>query len=258
MFVNQVDFYTKVKSEDVVEQISSYLDDLRRNGQVIGDEFPIVASAEGYSTYLMVPEEDSLQEQYNNQYITKAQKSLAEIGISHIDVKSLGREAESLSSCQCESRTSYILYSSYSCVAGLPLLCGDCFHYVPLYKVKLPEDELEPHDILCWEKDYQCCDSLQMRCQVGERFGIREISRFDSALTKVGFDICESLKKSTGLPVYYYLYRYNGRSYASEIKRKCPKCDGDWLREEQWHGRFDFECKECLLLSNIAWDVERP
>ena len=81
------------------------------------------------------------------------------------------------------------------------------------------------------------------------------MSRLDSALTKSGLENCRLISAITKKPVYYYFYRGNGRKMAVEKKRKCPKCGGDWLLDEPWHGKFDFKCDKCHLLSNIAWDV---
>ncbi len=55
--------------------------------------------------------------------------------------------------------------------------------------------------------------------------------------------------------VYYYLYKYNGKSRTIEESRKCPNCKGGWFLNEPLHGIFDFKCDKCHLVSNVAWDV---
>lgn len=102
-------------------------------------------------------------------------------------------------------------------------------------------------------KEYD--DGLQMCCETGERFGTREISRFDSSLSKRGITICIRISELTAIPTYYYLYRSTGQSRKAEEKRKCPSCKGEWRLDESLHGLFDFKCSRCRLLSNISWAV---
>ena len=45
------------------------------------------------------------------------------------------------------------------------------------------------------------------------------------------------------------------KSKKQELLRKCPKCNGEWIRKKVLHDKFYFACKKCGLLSNIAWDV---
>jgi len=45
------------------------------------------------------------------------------------------------------------------------------------------------------------------------------------------------------------------RSLSAEMRRKCPGCRGPWLLKKPLHGKFDFRCDKCHLLSNIAWNI---
>jgi predicted nucleic acid-binding Zn ribbon protein len=49
--------------------------------------------------------------------------------------------------------------------------------------------------------------------------------------------------------------RYFGRSDRAERTRRCPSCGKAWLRKEPLHRIFDFQCRRCRLLSNVAFDV---
>lgn len=89
----------------------------------------------------------------------------------------------------------------------------------------------------------------------GGRFGIFQLSKHESSLSKRGRDICDRLTFTTGIPTYYYLLKLSGRGLKAEQNRKCPSCNGEWLLEEVLHGVFDFKCDNCRLLSNIAWSV---
>jgi predicted nucleic acid-binding Zn ribbon protein len=93
-----------------------------------------------------------------------------------------------------------------------------------------------------------------MHCSVGERFATNQISKLDSSLTKLGLKVCDSIQEVTGKQTYYYLYKGSGKSYDSELARQCPSCNEAWYQQEPVHDIFNFMCKKCGLLSNIAWD----
>jgi predicted nucleic acid-binding Zn ribbon protein len=179
-------------------------------------------------------------------------------GLTGPEIVVLGRDPFESTVCQCAIRSHFILYTSYIAIEPC-LRCGDCFRPVPLYKV--PEEHSTPskgslHDRLgTWQSNYRACDQLQMSCIVGEAFGLREMGRVDSALSKSGLAVCADIARLTSIPAYYYLHRYRGRGKKSERGRKCPGCGGAWLMPDQAHGQFDFKCDSCRLLSNVGIPV---
>lgn len=103
--------------------------------------------------------------------------------------------------------------------------------------------------------NYQSCDALQMNCAAGEQFGKRQMSDPNSPLSRSGIAVCKEIERLTGRPTYYYLYRDGARSRPADARRSCPICKGQWLMQKPLHGKFDFKCSNCRLLSNIAWNV---
>ena len=166
----------------------------------------------------------------------------------------MGADPEGGTVCKCKSSSTYILYTTYVSL-GSPLKCGDCFYEIPLYNLPKTYDD-DYYNIICWASDYQRCDGLQMNCAVGERFGTNQLSKLDSPLTKLGLKVCGKIQEVTGKRAYYYLYKGSGRSYDSELSRKCPGCNRGWHREAGVHKIFDFKCEKCGLLSNIAWEYQ--
>jgi predicted nucleic acid-binding Zn ribbon protein len=81
----------------------------------------------------------------------------------------------------------------------------------------------------------------------------RQMSRLDSGLTEDGRELCAELEAKLRVPVFYYLYKYSGRSHEMERKRLCPGCGKPWLMPEP-HAFFAFQCKRCRLLSSKAVD----
>jgi predicted nucleic acid-binding Zn ribbon protein len=125
---------------------------------------------------------------------------------------------------------------------------------MPLYR--LPRSTSGEHSaLLSWESNYKACDTLQMHCTVGERFGERQLSDPGSSFSRSGLAVCREIEQLTGQPAYYYLYRGDTRRPSAELSRNCPGCDGPWKLKKPLHGKFDFRCDKCRLLSNIAWIV---
>jgi predicted nucleic acid-binding Zn ribbon protein len=226
----------------------------QRNGQVLGREFPITLTDQTYRMFLMLPQADALDARHNNGYVNAAIEKLTAAGWQTPVIKLQGDDPFSAQPCTCSPHRSLILYADALSLESC-LRCGDCFRPVPLYRIPgqaARPDQGELHDrIIFWQAYYQSCDRLQLGCRVGERFGLREMSRPDSALSQMGLEVCQDIAVVLGIPVYYYLHRYRGRSKVKERQRRCPSCQGAWLLAEPLH-YFDFKCDRCRLLSNIA------
>jgi predicted nucleic acid-binding Zn ribbon protein len=257
MYLAEVRFEVKEESQDDENLISNLTHSWRVNGQVLGREFPVVVTDNVYRLVLMVPRADSLEACHDGQYVTWAKSRLKEEGIQGPFVSILGEEPFSADHCTCAKRSYFILYTTCFDLES-PLRCGDCFGPIPRYEISNAEmangqlfDRLNS-----WESDYKACDTLQMHCTTGEKFGLREMANHDSSLSRNGREICDTITTAEGIPTYYHLHRYRGRSDASERKRKCPSCGGEWLLTEQLHRLFDFKCDHCRLLSNIALSIQ--
>jgi predicted nucleic acid-binding Zn ribbon protein len=245
--------------------VDKYDDDLiyillvawQRNGQIMNREFPIALVDKTYRMFLMLPNIEALEPQHNNDYVNAAIEKLAAAGFQTPVVKLLGGDPFSAQPCICPQHSYLILYANALSLESC-LRCGDCFQPVPLYKIPWQAStptKGELHDrIIFWQGYYKSCDRLQLGCTVGERFGLREMSRHDSALSQMGLEVCQDIAAVLGMPVYYYLHRYRGRSKVQECQRLCPSCGGEWLLAERMH-YFDFKCDRCRLLSNIAMSL---
>lgn len=232
--------------------IYDLLSALRMNGQILGTEWCGTLEESCYTFLIPAPEAISLDDSFSNIYIKKNLQTLIDKGIT-ITKTILGTEPDAAPSCTCRNSSSYILYTFWGSIEP-QIRCGDCFGTIPLYRLH-PTIDNEYHDIIAWNSNYQACDTLQMNCTVGERFAINQLRRHDSALSKSGIEICSRIEAVTGVPTYYYLFHYYGRSLKMERSRKCPSCGQDWLLEKELHKLFNFKCDKCRLLSNIAMEV---
>lgn len=253
MYVAEITFNLRDgKDEEMVDHLlNSLFGVLRMNGQVLGREFAAGQNGMTYRAFWNLPEQDSLNIELSNKYVKAEFDKVHEAGIFSFEI--IGREFSSAPTCQCDTPESYILYTNYLSLES-PLRCGECFGTIPLYKIPKTYDE-EYNDIISWVSDYHACDTLQMNCKTGERFGYHQMSRVNSSLSMNGIDICKRISRLTGKKAFYFLYRYNSLSRKKEINRRCPLCGGEWLLDEPLHNLFDFRCDKCSLLSNISWAV---
>ncbi len=239
--------------EKISDAVNGLLGPLRMNGQICGREWPISLLPDGCRVIVLAPDKDAFDASHSNRYVRTALDKLADAGLSRPQITFSGEDVDGDQPCTCAVPAAYILFTNYLSLES-PLNCADCFHHVPLYRIpRSAEDEY--YNIILWQSDYQSCDSLQMNSSTLERAATRELSRFDSSLSRRGRNVCSEIAKQMGKPVYYYLYRYGGRSRTQECKRRCPSCGSAWLLDTPWHDLFDFRCDTCRLLSNIAWNV---
>jgi predicted nucleic acid-binding Zn ribbon protein len=243
---------TEMSQETVDELIYDLLPALRNNGQINDSDYQIAFSEGRCVATVLLPALDALEAVHDNKYVAEARMKLEDHDVHGFTVNILGQEIESSSYDPYDRACSYILYCTFLSHDS-PLRSGDDFHPIPLYTIPKNDGD-EYWDIMRWQANYKACDTLQMGCQVLERAATHEMGDIHSKLSREGITICENITANTGIPTYYYLFRYFARSRAKELERKCPGCGGEWLLDEPVH-IFDFRCATCRLLSNIAFSV---
>jgi predicted nucleic acid-binding Zn ribbon protein len=244
-------FGTTRKKTVVGEEVTGLIVWWNRNGQVNGRNWSVIVDEKGIRAFLILPERTALAKKHANKYVTASLEKLVALGVEPFLVTILGREMGTFTSCRCRKPSRYYLFAS----VGSPLWCGDCRNPVPLYRIP-PISGDEYYGILMWNEDHLACDTLWLGSAVGERFSGRQMSEPESELSRAGREICAAIEEKTGIPTYFYLHRYSGRSMKSEKARKCPVCSGEWLLAERW-GIFDFQCDGCRLLSSLAVNFPR-
>jgi len=256
MYVQRIEFSFNGNEppKEVVDVANGFLAALRMNGQVCGREWPIYFESGLCTAIALSPEEDSLNLRHCGEYPNKRVREAEELGIS-ITSAVIAEDCSSAEPCRCQESSGYVLFTTFVSLES-PVRCLDCFLPVPLYRFPaLPSGEY--YEIICWQSDYQSCDRLQMNCSVLERASTRQISDPRSSLSKAGQENCRLLAHLSGKPFYYYLYRGNGRSVASEKERRCPSCGQPWYLEAPLHSLFHYKCDQCRLISNFAWNLSR-
>jgi len=219
-----------------------------KNGQILEGSWILADRRGAVEAFVRTPEARSLDALHNNRYANEALAGLA----AAPTVEVLGVEPESACACSCTSRSGMVLFTHYLSTDP-PVRCLDCFGPVPLYLLPHVHDE-EHLVLLHWAADYRACDTLQMHCTTGERFGERQLFEHDSSLSRNGRKLCADLEQVTETPVYYFLHKTRSHGREAELARVCPSCGAPWRLEQRLHN-FDFQCPTCRLLSAVAADA---
>lgn len=197
----------------------------------------------------MVPAKDAFYKSNRNKWVQQGFAGLRSAGLKHPNVRFLGMAPETAPSCECTRHSGLFLFTTFLNLEP-PLRCIRCNGTVPTYRLPCPPTD-EYSALLSWKSNYRACDTLQINCDVGEQFGTRQMSDPTSRLSRSGLAVCKEIESLTGRPTYYYLFRANVRSHSAEPSRLCPGCGGDWLLKKPLHGKFDFKCDNCRLLSSL-------
>jgi predicted nucleic acid-binding Zn ribbon protein len=239
----------EVSAEEREDTVQWLLATLLKNGQIL-DDYQCTEDNSRYIAFASLPARDALDRTHNSEYVQKRYAELKEVGLRQPKIRIYG-SAENV--CECPKNQWFILLTHFLSIQS-PLSCGKCFRAVPLYRIPHLSGG-EYNDILHWQAAYKACDTLQMLCDsTRERFGSRQMGDLSSSLSKEGVALCRAIEEATRKLTYYYLYRYEGRDEESERNRKCPSCGGEWLLKKRLHQLFDFRCRKCRLLSQIAFD----
>ena len=249
MFTAKISFPIVTEAERTAEAAYDVLSCWYKNGQLVGDSWPLSIVGANVEAYVWLPDTDALQAQNNNVY---ANRALDELGPSRPTVLVIGKDPNLPASCSCGARSALVLFTTYLSETS-PIRCLDCFSPVALYTLPHIEDH-EHLQVLQWAADYRACDTLQMHCTTGERFGEEQLYGYNSSLSRHGRALGSKLEEATRLPVYYFLHKTRGRSRDAELRRLCPSCKANWKLESRLH-LFDFQCPNCRLLSAIAVGV---
>jgi predicted nucleic acid-binding Zn ribbon protein len=220
--------------EDKEETLFDYLSTLYKNGQTYSD-YQLVKKDHTYVAYLTVPDKNALDPRFNSTFTNKYLHDI------ETELEHLGENIVTGESCCCNEPSWYMLYTDFTSNES-PIVCGDCGHGIPLYKVQHIMGEEGHFSILSWQKVYKSIDNIWIYC-LSDRFSKRQLSDPDSQLSRIGMDICAELEKVLKKPVYYFLYQ------PGKMTENCPKCGGKWKCSDRTE-TVDFICNDCRLATD--------
>jgi len=243
-------------SYPVAEQaIRSYLETLIFNGQLLGREFPTYLQHDHFISRVTLPETTALATEYHSPAAKQALLALGDAGLAFPKMSVLGEDLMSNHTDPCGVPAALILYCRFG-LMNSALYCAEHFAPVPLYKL-LPTSGPDHQGLIRWQLQFQALDEIQMQEQrVLPKVAQNSLQQLNSTLNRQGRAFAAKIAKQQQLPVYFALYSGTSHNCAGESDKKCPGCGADWRLPEPMHQLFDFQCQDCRLLSNIAWQCQ--
>lgn len=218
---------------DLIEDILSML---YKNGQILIN-YIVEKHDSSYNATVTTSDDDSLDKKYYNKYIKDI---LEKVQFSY---EIISDDAFFTDSCHCKEHSSYVLGTYYGDDSS-PVLCGDCGKEIPLIKIPYLFGEEEHFSILSYQRMYNSVVYVWMN-SLSDRFTKRQLTHFDSQLTKRGIEICKELESKTGKPVYFLLpvgeFDINKNAENFDV---CPKC-GEQLSTLKSAECVDKICNHC-------------
>jgi predicted nucleic acid-binding Zn ribbon protein len=224
-----------------VDNLYRVLFSLQKNGQILGDFWPLSDTGSSIDAYVTIPDVEALDSVHNNSHVTK---SLADF--TEVSVAILGEEPYMPKCCTCTSRSAIVMFTHFMSIEP-PFKCLDCAAPIALYRLPhMFADEYQ--DVLDWMGDARACDTLYMHGNCGERFSGEQLVRFDSALSREGRKLCRRLERLALTPVYYFLHEDRNLIPKSPPTERCPDCGTNWKHIPERRA-FDYQCDACRLVA---------
>ncbi len=251
--VCSVNFGPLAKDEaDRLEQrsgIYEYIESLRRNGQVIGEE--ILSIIDGnFTAFVSVFEAGAWGAEHSSR---DTERNFGELlkwfGVGPV-WSLIGSEDEAPPHWQ-DSPWLYV-DAVNSAEPGLLLLDGATGRSIPLYTVPMDQERKERLIFHARNMDrlYRLWFSGVLEMEVW-----RELADPLSPTAQSGREMARELEEAMGRPVYYWLIRHYSFAGALEIQRPCPGCNGSWVRPpDSENSEVKFQCHACRLVSEFGKD----
>ena len=235
--------------------LRNYLERLIFQGQILGREFPTHLVQDTFVCQVVIPTQDALNMQWHSPVGLKALEQLSAGGLAYPVVNILGMDLMSNHTDPCEQSDEYILYCRFGQMNSV-LYCAEHLAPVPLFRC--PAVDGSDHEALIrWQLQYQALDEIQMQ-QHSVLLGHAEraLQHPRSQLNLQGRHFAKTLSQALHKPVFYALYRGTSQDCATEAERLCPCCGAEWRLTSPIADLFDFQCRQCMLVSNIAWQCQ--
>jgi predicted nucleic acid-binding Zn ribbon protein len=252
MYIQEIsiDIKTKVNKDELIGEFGLLMSHYRSSGQTQGRIESAYIEGDKITCLPFTLEKTSLDKKFNNFYVNRQTKTVEEFCNSKLAFKTVGKSYDSYKTpCKCKTSDFYILITNYVTIES-PLTCGTCNKSIPLYRLPVYYDYgFMP--ILSWETNYISCDSLQMNCEVGERWALNQMQEINSQLSRQGIEICRKIEELTSIPTFYYLHNYK-KFKGDQLRRPCPSCNKRWDLKTKLHKHYDFKCVQCKIVSTVS------
>ncbi len=236
--------------EELEDAADDYLTYLFHGGQICGARFLTLTKGK-VNAHVLLAAPEAMGLRFHS---ARGKKKLAEV------VKLFGREPiwrildDDVGKTSSKWRGAPFLYLSADALDWYPpVYRGDGKRSVPSFT--LPVSDQIKEDLYRWQRSYREHDNVWLASRAVEIPAYRELVDPNSGLSDEGRKLCSEIEVGTGIPTFYYLMRYWGRSKGEE-KRVCPGCGGPWrtsvMADEEIFREFHFRCDSCRLVSHLG------
>ncbi|GHG64720.1 Zn-ribbon-containing protein [Alishewanella longhuensis] len=235
------------------QAIRCYMEALIFNGQVIGREFPTAWQQDAFLSRVVIPTEDALHTRWHTNKGRQAEQQLSLAGLGYPQLQILGQDLLSQPSCE-ELPSQLVVFTSFADTCS-PVRCANTLQPVPLFWLKTGNTDHEA--LIRWQLQFQALDEIQLQEQrVLHKIAENSLQQLNSKLNRMGRQLAKQLSRQNKIDIYYALYSGSSNDCSQEAEKNCPGCGSDWRLSQPIAQLFDFRCKHCLLLSNIAWECQ--
>ncbi|WP_128548125.1 DUF2310 family Zn-ribbon-containing protein [Larkinella soli] len=238
---------SQVEPEDIFGECEYLISYLNANGQIISEDYQLIARENELRIPVTCPEENSLNPRYYHKFIPGYFDKLHRITGKPVEIRPTGRALDFIYYEAPEEVTSYILYGE----SWTPIRCGDSCVAVPLYRLPFLEPAYNSYQPLnSWHSAYQTLQSLWTVYDAGEAYALAQMQEIDSPLTRQGLELRRQIEELTGMPTYYFLENRREWHESEEPGWKCPLTGKDWFIPGSTFNDFiGFRSEEARLVS---------
>jgi len=255
MYLARVDFGRNRLQQDrwdLENAAESYLVALLRNGQICG-EYILGWVRGALNAYVHLPRPNAFEKRFCSEWakdtLAKASEAFNALPRWTVLEDNIPKRFRSW-----KSAPALYLYTAWP-VHEPPVQRMDNGTPIPSYL--LPLSEKQKDEVYSWAYSYRNHDLIWTESGTLEIPAYKQLIEPDSELSSYGRDICKNIEKATGIPTYYYLFRYWGRKGEGKT-RLCPSCGKKWRVKDSpksakpfWN--LLFQCKKCRLVSHAAF-----
>ncbi len=239
-----------LSNEALADNAYTYLALLQNTRQIVPERY-VVSEAEGSLTMRVLSfETEAFKDAYHSRYgMAHKQRIERQCGCK-MRYCLRGSDPDNPHEKLVEHPASLILRYGWES----PLLCGDTYRPIPLYRLFDPRREEAIYDTLrFWESTYRHLYGLWLASGAYETFAQKELEAIDSDLNKEGLKLRKEVEALTGSATYYHLFNDRNSTVDKENARRCPLCGGKWRIEGEGPEAFiAFRCDRCRLVSEFS------
>lgn len=238
---------------DAVEDaVWSYVASLEKNGNIWGEAIWTWTAQEKLTITCLVPLESALEPDVGAVNVATARAELEALVGQPIEWRLRGTpELSRATGPELLQAPAFCLRTTMFDRTS-PVVIGGSRESAPLYLLPLGERLREA--CVAWMRAYQAHDRIWIDSRDLESAAYAQMSSPDSELSRRGQTICADVERATGVPTYYFLYRYFVRDPRLGPEA-CPICKTSWSAGMLFERHL--VCDACRLVSDEGVDRTR-